>query len=392
MLGPYWEYFGEEIEQVGNGFRQEKIRFFDRYLKGIKNGIEKEPPIYIYVMNAGKWRFENEWPLARQMTTNYYFQEENTLSTGRTSGGSDDYLADFTHSSTYGTNNMTRWRATVDQVMKRTEKDLKCLTYTSEPLEQDTEVTGHPIVHLWVSSQADNGDFFVYLEDIDEDGEAYYVTEGLLRAGFASLVSDDSLLPSGAKIDLKPDLPYHGFKQADYVDGIFSGGNIVELVIDLLPTSWVFQEGHRIRVSIACADWPTFDLHPKLSPANDPNDSGNIVPVVTVYRDADHPSRIELPVIPSRPRIFEGNAWVKTSGAHHWGPAELYTYQKAVYLHFKDRWIKWDTVKYCEKKRFETFKCKGDLGKLTAFVRHKKDDSYVATAMGRKVWFWGTAE
>jgi len=64
-----------------------------------------------------------------------------------------------------------------DERMKRTEKDRQCLTYTSGPLEQDIEVTGHPIVNLWVSSTADNGDFFVYLEDVDERGEAYYVTE-----------------------------------------------------------------------------------------------------------------------------------------------------------------------------------------------------------------------
>ena len=168
---------------------------------------------------------------------------------------------------------------------------------TSRPLEQDTEVTGHPIVHFWVSSTADYGDFFVYLEDVDEKGEAYYITEGKLRAGFAGLVPQEDMLPSEARIDVLPDLPYHGFKDSDYVKGIFAGGNIVELTFDLFPTSWVFKKGHRIRVPIACADWPTFDLHPRLSLRNDPNDPVDIVPTVIVYRDAKHPSRIELPVI-----------------------------------------------------------------------------------------------
>jgi predicted acyl esterase len=70
------------------------------------------------------------------------------------------------------------------------------------------------------------------------------------------------------------------------------------LTIDLFPTSWVFKAGHRARVSIAGADWPTFEILPELSPKNAPADSGNIAPVITVYRDREHPSHILLPIIP----------------------------------------------------------------------------------------------
>jgi predicted acyl esterase len=75
---------------------------------------------------------------------------------------------------------------------------------------------------------------------------------------------------------------------------------VVELLIDLYPTSWVFREGHRIRLAVAAADYPTFRLHPKLSPANDPNDPRNIVPTITVHRTEVHRSWLELPVIPAR--------------------------------------------------------------------------------------------
>jgi hypothetical protein len=390
--GPYLEYFGVDLEVLSSRYINESLRFLDRFLKGIRNGIDLEPPISIYVMKGKGWRYENEWPLARQVRVDYYLDAGNALSKFRGPDGFDEYLVDYTHDSRQDSSGANRWNlGLMDQVMIRNDKDLKCLTYTSQPLEEDTEVTGHPIVHLWASSRAEYGDFFVYLEDVDEEGDAYLITDGQLRAGFEKLLPNEDMLPQGAGIDVLPDLPWHGFNESDYTERVFAGGNEVEVVIDLLPTSWVIKKGHSIRVSIACADWPTFRLHPELCPTNVPTECLS-APTITVYRDANHPSRIELPVIPSRPRVFEGKAWVKTSGAHHWGPAELYTYQKAVYLHFQDRWIKWDTVKYCEKRKFETFKCKGDLGKLTAFVRHKKDDSCVATAMGRKVWFWGTAE
>ena len=122
---------------------------------------------------------------------------------------------------------------------------------------------------------------------------------------------------------------------------------IVELVIDLQPTSWVFKEGHRIRVSIACADWPTFELHPELCPTNNPLDPNNIVPNITVYHDAEHESFIELPVIPPADRVFEGYARVNTLELKYRGPAELYTFKTAVYLHFGDQWVKWDVTKHC---------------------------------------------
>jgi len=302
--GPYWKYFEEDVEQADQGMLKERLRFFDRYLKGIKNGIDTEPPVFNYVMNGKEWRFENEWPLKRQALTKYYFEGGNSLSKSRKIDGSDKYKADFTHDSRYGAHKATRWNAADlrEGPMKRTDKDWQCLTYTSGPLEKDTEVTGHPVVSFWVSSTADDGDFFVYLEDVDEKGEAYYVTEGKLRAGFAGLVAQEDMLASNSRIKILPNLPYHGFKETDYVDRIFGGGNIVELVFDLFPTSWVFKKGHRIRVSIAAADWPTFDLHPKLSPKNNPSDQANTVPTITVYHDAKHPSSIELPIIPPKPR------------------------------------------------------------------------------------------
>ncbi len=301
-IGPYWEFFGEDTEKINDRFSMERLRFFDHYLKGIENNIDSEPPVYIHVMNGEGWRFEDEWPLARQEITSYYFDADSTLSGDRKAEGTDVYQADFTHDSRQDTTLANRWNLGIhDRVDIRTDKDQQCLTYTSSPLEQDTEVTGHPVVRFWVSSTVDYGDFFVYLEDMDDNGDAYFVTDGMLRAGFAKLVPNEDMLPPGADIDILPDLPWHGYKESDYVDGILAGGNIVELVFDLMPTSWVFRKGHRFRVSIACADWPTFRLHHKLSPSNDPEDPDNIVPTITVHRTDEYPSRIELPIIPSEP-------------------------------------------------------------------------------------------
>lgn len=300
LASPFYKYLGENQDRVLNGINVETLRFFDRWLKGIQNGIDTEPPISIDVMGKG-WRTENEWPLARQKNTDYFFSGGNALATAPGAAGADDYKSDFTHDSSFGPNKGNRWLMYIidDRVPDRVEKDKQCLTYTTGILDSDTEVTGYPIADFWVSSTAGNGDFFLYLEDITPDGKAVLVDESPMRAGFAGLKDINRIILHGATgVDVLPKLPWHGYEKADYVDGIFNGGNIVELKFDLLPTSWVFKKGHRIRLSIATADWPTFLLDPTLSPSNRPDAPDNILPTITIHRDADHPSRIILPVIP----------------------------------------------------------------------------------------------
>lgn len=298
---PYWEYCGEDEDEMIASYNTEKLRFFDRYLKGIENGIDTEDPILIYNMNGDGWRTESEWPLARQQETDFYLGESNTLSAERSADGSDVYTVDFTTTSIVGDEEKgTRYlMETPDELPIRTEEDEKCLTYTSAALEADTEVTGYPIITLYVSSTAETGDFYVYLEDVDEDGEAVLVTDGVLNAKYSALQDNDDMILGGtAGVDVEPELPWHGYEESDCNATPFADGNIVELTLDLMPTSWTFKAGHRIRVTIACADYCTFELTPELCPSGDPADESTITPDITIYRDSEHQSKITLPVIP----------------------------------------------------------------------------------------------
>lgn len=332
------ELLGIDLVEYYQGLYLEALRWFDRWLKGVENGIDLEDPILIYVMNGKGWRQEKQWPLSRQKMCKYYFEKRNRLSImrpwKRMGHGSDDYVADFTHNSGwepfdvsflnlvsmllgkappvtnlfYANRYVALGGPAPEDLPIRTELDTQCLTYTSAPMIWDTEVTGHPKIHLWVSSTADYGDLYFYLEDVDRDDEAVLISEYPLRAGFAALYDNDEMITTADNVDVLPDLPWHGYREADYVDGIFVGGNIVEIVNDLQPVSWVFKKGHRIRVSIACADWPTFRLHPALCPTNIPEEC-EIIPKITVYRDRKHASHIELPVIPRWKPWWKHRPW-----------------------------------------------------------------------------------
>jgi putative CocE/NonD family hydrolase len=155
--------------------------------------------------------------------------------------------------------------------------DQKALTYTTPPLNSDLEITGHPVVHLWVTTDVADLDFFVYLEAVDGD-KSSYLTEGILRASHRVL---------GKAPYNNLGLPYHRHYKSNLVP--IPPGEPIELVFDLLPISHQFRTGNRIRISVICADADNFET-PTLNP----------LPKIRVLRDSAHASFVEFPIIPGR--------------------------------------------------------------------------------------------
>ena len=149
---------GEFFDYIG-----EQLRWNDRRLKGIDNGIDDEPPIRIWVMGANEWRFENEWPLARTRYTDYYIHS---------AGGANTLLGDGTLSTdapgveppdTYSYDPEDPVESLGGQIMgqvsgpmdrRPVERRADVLVYTTEPLDRDVEVTGPITLTLFASSNA----------------------------------------------------------------------------------------------------------------------------------------------------------------------------------------------------------------------------------------------
>jgi putative CocE/NonD family hydrolase len=268
----------------------EQLRWFDYWLKDIDNGIMSEPPVYYFTIGASMddaWEFAQQWPLPESKPARFYFQAGPsksirspndgllTQTPPQRDPGQDEYAVDYTTS----TGKTTRWhngRGGGFGYPDMASNDTKALTYTTAPLKTAITVTGHPIVHLWLTSSAVDGDFFAYLEEVDGTGYSHYLTEGKLRASHRKLST-----PSYNFMNL----PYHRSFKEDFEP--LPPGQPVELVFDLLPTSNVFDAGHRIRLTIACADQTSFET-PEISPQ----------PRVSVYRNIRFSSFIELPIIP----------------------------------------------------------------------------------------------
>jgi putative CocE/NonD family hydrolase len=268
-------YKGATPERVMYGF--EFLRFFDHYLKGSDTGLDSAKRFYYFTMGEEKWKETNTWPVAGTKMVRWFLDADNTLSpkAPQSASGADGYKIDF--EATTGTSN--RWHTQVGGQVAypdRAAEDRKLLTYTSAPLDSDVEITGYPVVGLFVSSSETDGAFFVYLEDVDEKGAVTYLTEGDLRALHRKISKEAS--------PVKILVPYHSFRRKDALP--LEPGKIAELNFGLQPTSVLIKKGHRLRIAIAGADKDTFARIPA---------GGS--PTITVAHNKRSSSWIDLPVI-----------------------------------------------------------------------------------------------
>jgi len=316
IVGP-WIHSSERLNYAGEAQFSEDaaldlwafhLRWFDHFLKGIDNGVDREPPVRIYVMGGGDahktaegriyvgghWRTENEWPLARTQATSYYLHGHGELSTQQpTDGAPVHYLFDpHNPVPTLGGNISSQ-----GTLMFQGAADQRCrpdfwlcsdsrplsarndvLVFQTSPLKSDMEVTGRLIVKLWASSNSLDTDFTAKLIDVYPPNASF--------PGGIDLNVGDSIVRARYR---------NGPGRAEFL----KPGQAYEFTIEMYPTSLVFQRGHRIRLDISSSNFPRFDVNPNTGePLND-NRRWQVAEN-TVYLDPKHPSHIVLPVVPAQ--------------------------------------------------------------------------------------------
>jgi hypothetical protein len=250
LLGP-WDHgaranvspFRDAVEPRFNVLA-EVLRFFDHYLMGRDTGLQTEAPVHYFTMHSEEWRTAPNWPPIKDQRT-LYLATSGLLAETTEKEGEDKYKVDFTVGSGVNTRHE---RLAAEDTRNYYEdwqgRDERMLRYTSEPLMDDAEISGHPVVDFWLSSSEGDAAVHVYLSEVEEDGTVRYVTEGVLRAIH--------------RWESEPDprqrwsWPYRTFARADAEP--MPKGQPQRLRFALLPTSWVFRRGSRIRLAIAGAD------------------------------------------------------------------------------------------------------------------------------------------
>jgi uncharacterized protein len=262
-----------------------ELRWYDYWLRGVQNGLDTEPPVKLFVMGRNEWVYEHEYPLARTEYRPMYFSSGGSANGAGSDGrlGWEEPAATsppdrFTYDPadpvpSLGGNNCC---GTPTPAGPRDQRPIEgrqdVLVYTSAPLTEPLEVTGPVKVVLYASSDAPDTDFVAKLVDVHPDSASYNMAEGIVRARYRESQSRPSLL---------------------------TPGDVYRFEIDLVGTSVEFQTGHRIRVHVTSSHFPQFDRN-----LNTGATFGTTAELraaqQTIYHDAERPSHILLPVIPSR--------------------------------------------------------------------------------------------
>ena len=257
---------------AGINYTETLLRFFDYWLKGINDGYSQEAPVRYFVIGENIWREAQDWPPPGTKPTDWMLGAGGQL--GLTSG--DDSKASFVYDPRnplrlpgegayhVGNSGSADWRSVTNR------RDV--LVFTSEPVKQDTEITGQILAHVWFSSSAPDTDVSMRLLDVWPEGNSVNLTAapGMLRTRYRSTEHETAPMP------LKADQP-------------------VELEISLGYTSYVIRAGHRLQVYIGGS------IYPYVNPNTwEPFRSwSQAVPATgTVYFGSRYKSRITLPIMP----------------------------------------------------------------------------------------------
>ena len=305
---------GPEATLDGNlasDYWQLRLRWFDHWLKGAQNGVEHEPTVRLFVMGGGSgrrndqgrmehgghWRAEADWPLPGAKLTPYYLHHRGKLSTEIPEAGIEPLGYEFDPKKpvpsiggtiTSGepvmrggawdqTEGPTIFGASPPYLPLAARSDV--LVFETEPLAEDTEVTGSISATLWIASDCLDTDFTFKLIDVyppNEDypqGFAMNLTDGILRCRYRdSWETPTNLTP----------------------------GQPTRITIDAFPTSNLFKKGHKIRLDISSSNFPHFDVNPNTGGPEGGTAGPWKIAFNQVFLDHDRPSHVTLPIIPAR--------------------------------------------------------------------------------------------
>ena len=201
-------------------------RFFDCFLKGERNGWDRQPRVQLNVRHPGERfvrRHEEEWPLARTQWTKLYLDPTaRTLEPLPAAAGAVAYdaLGDG-------------------------------ITFMGAPFDKETEITGPMAARLYVSSSTADTDLFLIVRVFDPAGKELTfmgstdpntpIANGWLRA-------------SHRRLDPVKSTPWRPYHPHDRVEPL-TPGEIYECEVEIVTSCIVVPAGWRVALTVRGKDY-----------------------------------------------------------------------------------------------------------------------------------------
>ncbi len=273
-------HFGPVASGVAALVHEAHLAFFDRYLRGIEADI---PAVRYFVMGRDLWQSAESWPLPQTEWRRLFLHSRGKANTAAGDGllswdepgaqPADVFVYDpALPVPTLGGRTLPSGRLVpgpFDQTPLERRQDVLC--YTTPEFNEDLEVTGPLVLHLFAATSAKDTDFMVKLVDVHPNGAAYDIAEGLIRARYR----ESPLHPKA-----------------------ITPGEVIEYRIDLASTSILFRQGHRIRIDVTSSNFPRVDRNMNTGNAFGV-DAAGVTATQTIHHRTGQASYIDLPVIPA---------------------------------------------------------------------------------------------
>jgi putative CocE/NonD family hydrolase len=283
--------------QMGIGTQTDVMhRWFGRWLRDEHNGADHLPPVNLHAIGADHWVHSPAWPLPTARYTRYHLAggpsgsanstNDGTLQATEPPDGSD--VEPLLPASSPCSRLTFQWTGGIARTepceTDNSSYEASALTYTTPPLAEDTEVTGHMLARVWAElTGASDATMTAVLSDVGPDGRSTQVTAGFLLASQRAVDPERSTFAKGVMIR-----PFHPFTKASQQP--VASGEATPYDIEIYPTSAVFAAGHRIRLTIGTANTPG-----TVAPAPA---AARSTGAMRVLHGPGHDSYVQLPVIP----------------------------------------------------------------------------------------------
>jgi len=268
------------------------LRWMDRWLKGTDNGVEQEPPLRLFTMGTNRWRTAEKWPLPETVWTKLYLHSGGRANSSFGNGKLSGVIPDGSEPSDNFVYNPEDPVPTLGsdpngQILPLDNRPVEIrddvLVYTTEPLQEDLDVTGPVQARLYASSSATDTDWTVKLLDVYPEGQAVNLCDGILRGRFREPAAIRTGVPAAGQYE-HPKL--------------MEPGKVYEFTVEVGAISNVFLKGHRVRIEVSSSNFPHFDRNPN-NGSQLGVDPRIVVAKQIVYHTRHYPSHVELPVIPA---------------------------------------------------------------------------------------------
>jgi hypothetical protein len=270
------------------------LDWFRHWLNGEETGVTQMPRVQTYLMGRGQWQAAEEWPPSGMTATPWHLTSAGRANSRYGDGqlsleapalaNQDHYVYDPaspvpSRGGALCCTDISAFRAgAYDQREVETRHDI--LVYTSEPLEDELVLTGPSEVVLYVSSSARDTDFTAKLVEVEPDGTAWNIVDGIARARYRDGLDREVLMEPG---------------------------QVYEVRVPLQSTSIALRPGHRLRVEISSSNFPRFERNLNTG-GNNYDETDWVVAENVIHHGGAHPSRVVLPVVRPADALRRGNA------------------------------------------------------------------------------------